>query len=548
MGITVSGFRPGVAEARAERREGWARSGLHSALTIPQAIAQSLPTNTAVLAIQTDRGQSETTAGQLHEDARRLAGALRRAGARPGDVIAMQLPNWIETMVLSLAILYAGGVVLPVVPIYGAKELGFILRQSRARFLFVPERWNKVDFHETLAALGDLPDLQTVVMLGDTAPAGGLTWRDLQAMEDPDFQPVDGDPTDICHLLYTSGTTADPKGVLHTHQTLLAFMRDDGPADRAHSILTTPQTGHIGQLIQLLTVMWLGDTVASMERWSPQVAAQLIHRYRSERMGGAPIFLYSMLEAAKDMGLDVSSIRVSMLGSTAIMPSDIEAWARMGILAFRCYGSTEHPLAAGKWPDPDPRIRTYTDGYPSGGSLIRIIDGAGRDTPVGQPGEVVMLGPQQFVGYFDPALNAEHFLDDGGWFLTGDIGVLDESGALTITDRKKDIIIRGGENISAKEVEDTLARLGWVVEPAAVAMPDERLGEKVCAFIIARDPPADPLASVREHFAASGVARPKTPERIEIVPDFPRTPTGKIKKYELRQRLKDEYAAKAAAD
>jgi acyl-CoA synthetase (AMP-forming)/AMP-acid ligase II len=545
MTIEVTGFRPGVAEARAERRREWAKAGLQSPLTIPQAIAAGLKTNKGVLAVHTDTGLAEITARQLHEEARRMAGALRRAGAEPGDVIAMQMPNWVETTILTLAIFYAGGVVLPVVPIYGPKELAFILRQSRAKFLFVPERWGKTDYLDTLGKLGDLPHLKTVVMLGNPTPPGGMNWRDLRAMDDPDFQPHEGDPTEICHLLYTSGTTADPKGVLHSHQTLLAFMNDDGPPNRARSGLLTPQTGHIGQIIQLLTLMYLGDTVATMERWSAEVAAQLIAKYKSTRMGGAPVFLYTMLDAAKRLGLDVSSIWQVMLGSTAIMPSDIENWSKLGIVGFRCYGSTEHALATGKWPHENPRIRAYTDGYPSRGTIVRIVDNDGRDAPTGQPGEVVLLGPQQFIGYFDPALNADNFMD-GGWFLTGDIGVLDADGALTITDRKKDIIIRGGENISAKEVEDTLARLPWVVEPAVVAMPDEKMGEKVCAFLIARDPPADPLAAVRAHFAAEGVARPKTPERIEIVPDFPRTPTGKIKKYELRQGLKDEAKAKAA--
>jgi acyl-CoA synthetase (AMP-forming)/AMP-acid ligase II len=543
MTIEVSGFRPGIAQERAQLRDAWAESGLHSPLSIPGAIAAGLESNEGLLALQTEAGLTEMTARQWHEEARRLAGALKRLGAEPGDVIAMQLPNWIETAILTLAIFYAGGVVLPVVPIYGAKELAFILRQSRARFLFVPERWGKAEYAEVLPRLGPLPDLKTTVVIGETAPEGAMLWRDVQALGDPDYQIVDSDPSAICHLLYTSGTTADPKGVLHTHQTLLGFMTAaDAPPGRPRRALLTPQTGHIGQIIQLLTVMYLGDTVATMERWSPDVAARLIDRYKLERMGGAPVFLYTMLDAARRLGLDASSIRVVMLGSTAIMPSDLENWARMGILGFRCYGSTEHALATGKWPAESARVRTYTDGFPSRGTRVRIVDGEGRDVPTGQPGEVVMLGPQQFIGYFDPALNAEHFLE-GGWFLTGDIGVLDAEGALTITDRKKDIIIRGGENISAKEVEDTLARLPWVVEPAVVAMPDERLGEKVCAFLIARDPPADPLEAVRGHFAAAGVARPKTPERIVVLDDFPRTPTGKIKKFELRQRLKDEAAA-----
>ncbi|MDB5446868.1 MAG: hypothetical protein JWQ97_2185 [Phenylobacterium sp.] len=543
MSIQPSGFRPGVAEARAALRDHWATEGLMSPLGLAQAIREGLPTNPGRLVLETEAGLSETTAQELHAQALALAGALRRLGVERGDVVAMQLPNWAETMALTLAIIYAGAVVLPVVPIYGAKELAFILGQSRAKALFVPQAWGRTDYLELLPRLGPLPHLKTTVVIGEQGRPGDLLWRDVVAMGDPAFQPVDADPREICQLIYTSGTTSDPKGVLHTHQTIQAFMsREGAAADRPRNTLMFPQTGHIGHIIQLMAVVLNGDLVASMERWAPDVAARLISRYQIAGMSGAPVFLYSMLDAARTLGLDVSCLREDRLGSTAIMPADIEGWSRQGITGFRCYGSTEHPLATGKWPHASARIRAYTDGFPTPGTQVRIVDDQGVAMAVGQPGEVALLGPPQFVGYFDPQLNGEHFLE-GGWFLTGDIGVLDAEGALTITDRKKDIIIRGGENISAKEVEDALAKLSWVVEAAVVAMPDERLGEKVCAFVIARDPPAEPLAAVAAHITGLGLARQKIPERLELVEDFPRTPTGKIKKFELRARMKAEHPA-----
>jgi len=215
----------------------------------------------------------------------------------------------------------------------------------------------------------------------------------------------------------------------------------------------------------------------------------------------------------------------------------------LGISLVRMYGSTEHPSTTGATHDDPAEKRLNADGRALPGVELRIVDDAGRDLAPGTAGEIVSRGPDCFLGYSDPALTREAF-DREGWFSTGDVGVLDEDGWLTITDRKKDVIIRGGENVSAVEVEELLARLPGVAEVAVVAAPDARLGEHACAFVRALPgAPAPDLAAIRSHLEAAGLARPKWPEELRLVEDFPRTPSGKVQKFALRQRLREEAAA-----
>jgi acyl-CoA synthetase (AMP-forming)/AMP-acid ligase II len=204
---------------------------------------------------------------------------------------------------------------------------------------------------------------------------------------------------------------------------------------------------------------------------------------------------------------------------------------------YRAYGSSEHPVISTGTPAHPLHKRCGTDGSLTPGNVIRLLDEDDQEVGVGADGEIVSLGPELFVGYTDPALNAESFLP-GGWFRTGDIGRLDVDGFLTITDRKKDVIIRGGENIASKEVEDLLMQHPSVTEAAAVGRPDEKYGERVAVFVRLADGHTLDLDEIRRHFASIGVATQKTPEHLEFVDEFPRTPSGKVRKVDLRSRLR----------
>jgi acyl-CoA synthetase (AMP-forming)/AMP-acid ligase II len=246
--------------------------------------------------------------------------------------------------------------------------------------------------------------------------------------------------------------------------------------------------------------------------------------------------LTTLLDLAERGEVDLSSLREYGVGGAGVPPKVVERAHQHGIAAFRAYGSSEHPTISGGSASDALDKRTHTDGRLLTGVEVRIVDDTLRDLPPGEQGEVLSRGPELFVGYRDPPLNDGVFLP-GGWFRTGDVGTLDSEGYLIITDRRKDIIIRGGENLSSKEIEDVLAEHDEVADVAVVAAPDPVYGERVCAFVVLRPEATLSLADVRAHFSTAGIARHKTPERLEIVDSLPRTATGKARKAELRQRL-----------
>ncbi|CAN7475561.1 AMP-binding protein [Variovorax sp. LjRoot130] len=497
----------------------------------------------------TEAGHIAMTTSGLLQAGRRLARGLRAIGLKAGDAIAVQMPTRHETAVLYLAAFEIGAVLVPIVHIYGPAEVGFILRQSRARLLAVPERWRGIDFLERVEALGALPDLEQVLVLGERAPRGGITWQALQQAAEADASTAAAEyiaPQDTCLLLYTSGTTAAPKGVKHTHQTVGAEWQipfiDDAPATAAQPggngpYFTPFPAGHIAGFNFLLRPFVTATEMVFVDRWDAAVAAELIERHRVRLSGGTPFHLQGLLDAARRAGRDLSSLVAYGLGGTGVTPDYVEAAARAGIAASRSYGLTEHSTVSLGWREMPLAQRAGTDGRLQPGSEVRIVDDRERELAHGQEGEILTRGPELFVGYTDASLDA-HARSADGWFRTGDIGRLDAANCLTITDRKKDIVIRGGENISSQEVERVLATHPSVRDAAVVAQPDARYGEKVCAFVVLADGASLDLDAVRRHFAAARVARQKTPEGLHVVGELPRTASGKVRKDELRERLR----------
>ncbi len=490
-----------------------------------------------------DERPAQATLGEMHRRSRSVAAGLADLGLGPGDVVAIQVPNWLEGALAFQAAMTLGVVVLPIVHIYGPAEVGFILRQSGARALICPDRWRRIDYLERLDRLdrSALPALEHVIVIGQGGRSDTLDWVGLEARTSEGGALPAVDPDDVCLLIYTSGTTAEPKGVQHTHNTVLAEARSirrvtgDG---RPASNLSAFPAGHIAAVLGLLRLYLHGGPSVLMDAWDPDVTARLIEAHRVTHTAGTPFHLASLLDAAKTAARDLSSLQGYLIGAASVPPALVERADAAGIPTYRSYGSSEHPtISSGSAGDPLER-RAATDGRLLVGNEVRILDDHRADLPPGREGEIASRGPELFAGYRDAALNRDAFLP-GGWFLTGDIGVLDAQEFLRITDRKKDVIIRGGENIASKEVEDVLARHAAVQEAAVVAMPDERYGERVCAWVVLRPGAELDLGEVSRHFAAEGVARQKTPERLETTDDLPRTAAGKVQKFELRRRLRE---------
>ncbi len=525
-----------VIRDRRALQQRWSALGYFPDRSLSQMLIEGAGRYPDVTSVYYANGQPRTTTNlDLYQDGLKLAGALHELGLGRGDVIAVQLPTWYETTVFYHAVFHIGAMALPIIHIYGPAEVEFILRQSKARALVVPARWRNTDYLARYALFENIPTLEHVICVGPGTGPKVATLDDLMARAPSGFKPVEADPNEICLLMYTSGTTSAPKGVRHTHNTLLREWSRPTYANRGLYLSSLP-AGHYTGFGFIMRPSLYGAPSVFMDHWDAKFAAELIQTHRIKHSGGTPIFLLTLLRVAQEYGFDLSSLESFGMGGASMTPSQIKLADDAGFPAARVYGSTEHPTVTSLDPQAPFEKRAFTDGQLDEGNEVRIVDENANDVPQGAEGEILTIGPELFVGYSDPELDRDSFLP-GGWYRTGDIGRVDQDGFLIITDRKKDIIIRGGENISAKEVEDVLSEHPCVAEAAVTAMPDPIYGEKVCAFVIPKPGKNLTLRDVIAHFERSGVARQKTPERLEIVTELPRTPSGKVKKFELKKLL-----------
>lgn len=487
----------------------------------------------------------------LQLEARRFAGGLRARGVGPGDAVAFQLPNWHEAIVAFWGAAFLGAIVVPIVHSYGAKEVAYIAERTDLRAFVTGTRFGAIDFLATVEHISDRLDPSAVIAIVGLDDADGrlVPYTDLLTAE-PLTGPERVDPASPALIAYTSGTTADPKGVIHTHRSIGAETRQLGATQEPRSLphLVGLPVGHaMGMLGALLMPVWRGQPINLIDLWNPARILQLMLEHDLTSGAGATYFLLSLLDHPDCTPAHLDHLRYIGMGGAAIPAAVVDRATRAGISIVRMYGSTEHPSITGSR-HTDPEIeRGYSDGRPLPGVEIRLVDELGVEVPVGEPGEILSRGPDCCAGYTDPALTAAAF-DADGWFHTGDVGLLDDAGCLHITDRLKDIIIRGGENVSAVEVEELVARVPGVAEVVVVAAPDDRYGERVCAVVRPLDPSDAPnLEAIRASLADAGLARQKWPEQLVIVDDLPRTPSGKVQKAVLRRRLAEGAAAPASA-
>ena len=454
---------------------------------------------------------------------------MRERGVRPGDVVAWQLPNWWEAFVFCWAIWRCGAISSPITPTLRARELKYILDATSARLIAVPAMFRGTDYRALLADAGF--DGNIVVVRGDDPlPASSAPLPSANIAVD-----------DAAAILWTSGTTSDPKGVVHTHQSLrveaetIAAAHAMPPGETM--LLPMPVTHIAGLTYGPLLPVTSGITAVVMDVWDPGRALELVEREEIGSLISTPVFMRTMIDHPAFAATDLTSVRLFSLGGAGVAP----AMVREGATAFDCwckrtYGSTEYPtLTTGQLGD-DPERDAQTDGRLIGAGEARVVHTETLDDVTrGTPGELLARGPEMFSGYLDSSLDADAFLP-GGWFRTGDLAIFDGT-SLTIVDRLKDVIIRGGENISALEVESCIVTAPEISEAACVAMPDPVMGEKVCAFVIPFDGAAPTLDGVRAHLLAQGLARFKLPERLVVRMDLPRTASGKVQKGPLREEL-----------
>lgn len=497
-------------------------------------------------------GNGSWTYGALDDRINRAAQALRTRGIGRGDVVSWQLPNWVESVVVHHAALRLGAVSNPIIPIYRSSEVSFILAQARSRVVVVPEVFRGFDFPRMVEEMrGSLPDLEHVLVVGAADPAHGESFDAAVADAPAERVQEVRDADDVCLLLYTSGTTADPKGALHTHNTLdyenRSIIRFFGLTSDDVVFMPSPVAHITGVLYGLQLPFVLGASVVFQDVWEAGRALALVEQWRCSFVLAATPFLHGLVNHADLATTDVSSLRVFACGGADVPPALVtSATELLSCHVARVYGSTEFPTATCSGPGDPLSERAHTDGRAIGWAEIRIVDQDGGEVVPGEVGEVLLRGPDLFLGYLDAALNAD-CLDRDGWFASGDLGTL-RDGFLTITGRKKDIIIRGGENISAKEVEDLLFGHPDIADVAVVGYPDPVLVERVAAVVVVRVEREVDQASVSEWLQRHGIAKQKIPDRLFRTGELPRTASGKIQKFKLREYVRSLLDDAAAVD
>lgn len=454
--------------------------------------------------------------------ARRLATGLRDRGIEPGDVVALQLPNWMEAAAAFWAASLLGTVVVPIVHTYGSREVGHIVDTVRPKAFFGAERFGNLVYDPAVYA--DVPIVGIV---------GGSDHRhhfDALLGGEPFSGVTQVDPDGPAVIAFTSGTTQVPKGVVHSHRTLgceTRLMAGRFPDDLGPLINAAPIGHFIGMLSALLVPVLEGVSIDVTDVWNPGRILNLMTTYGVSLGGGVPYYVTSLIDHPDCTRDHLARLRYLGMGGAPVAAPVAERLTGLGLTVYRSYGSTEHPsMTSSHWSAPQSK-RLYTDGAAQPGVEIRLTE----------DGEILSRGPDLCLGYLDDALTAAVF-DDDGWYHTGDIGTLDADGYLTITDRTTDLIIRGGENISALEVEEVLLTVPGVSEAVAVAAPDARLGEHVAAVL--RLHPGTPPPSLEDlcgSFAEAGLAKQKWPQEVHVVDDFPRSPSGKVQKYKIRESL-----------
>lgn len=482
--------------------------------------------------------------GALLANARRLASALAQMGLRPGDVISFQLPNWTEAVSINLAACLGGYICNPIVPIYRDAEVRFILHDARTRVLFIPESFRNFDYVEMVRRLRpELPDLKEVVVVRgarhehrayeELLDAGAASVADA---------PVDSNAVKL--LLYTSGTTGKPKGVLHSHNTLMAEIsavsRYWNVTANDVILMASPVTHVTGYLYGLELGFVTGARVILMERWDAGAAVDLVQQHAVTLSVGATPFLAELVAETTRRQATLPSLRLFGCGGAAVAPELVQRACELlpNCIICRIFGSSEAPtVTLGVNTREEQDLGAATDGRIVNHE-VRIVDPrSGLPLPGGAEGEIVTRGPELMLGYTDWAETLKAF-DGEGYFHTGDCGYLSHTDFITISGRIKDLIIRGGENLSPKEIEDALHQHPAIRDVAVVGMPHERLGETPCAFVELMAGHTLDLAAVTSFLEHSRIARQKFPEKIVIVHELPRTASGKIRKQILRAEAK----------
>ena len=528
------------------RRASSVAQGLWPERTINDALDDCVarcPDKVALSALQVESGTTtRLTYWELAGRAGRIAAGLARLGVGANDVVSCQLPNWWEFTALYLACARLGAVLNPLMPILRERELSFMLRHACSKVVVIPKRFRGFDYEAMFDGLRQaLPDLQHVAVIGGAGPdsfealLAGAGAPDLAAGHRPG-------PDDITQLIYTSGTTGEPKGVLHSSNTLMANIVTYAERLRLGAgdviLMASPMAHQTGFMYGLMMPVMLGASVVLQDIWEPGKAVALIRQEGVTFTMASTPFLTDLARTVTETGSAVPTLRAFLCAGAPIPGALVElARGALGAKVISAWGMSEMGAVTTTRLEDDDARAASTDGCPLPGVEVRVVDAAGAALPVGASGRLLVRSCSNFGGYLRrPHLNDT---DADGWFDTGDLARIDARGYIRIDGRSKDVIIRGGENIPVVEIETLLYRHPAVAQVAIVAYPDERLGERACAFVVTRDGQAFDMAAMVDFLKAQKMAAQYIPERLVVQAALPSTPAGKIQKFRLREQLRE---------
>jgi cyclohexanecarboxylate-CoA ligase len=508
--------------------------------------AHEVPDRVAAVSASADSEAeaAQLTYAELDAGARRFAAGLRSIGIRRGDSVAVMLPNQVEFAIAIFGIIEVGAVYTGIPVSYGEREITTILRRCRARCVVIPTRFRSVDHLGVIRRIRPaLPDLHLVVVVGAAELGEGEIAADALLGADSTVGIDYHDAAEVVHVGFTSGTTGEPKGVMNTHQTLFAvlrrFVNHLGPDTFGRpmvNLVASPVGHHTGFLWGVLLTAYLRGTAVYLDRWEPARAIEIICEHEVTVMFGAPTFLQDLLlQDAPHHSLP--SFRAAIVAGAPVPRGLPEAGrAAFGTWVCPAWGMTEYGIGISASTHPDPRFTT-TDGQAVPGCELRIVGGAGEPVPPGTHGRLQIRGAGLFLGYLERLDAMAEAFDDDGWFDTGDTASMDGDGFVTLGGRTKDIIIRGGENIPATEVESLLFDHPDIVELAVVGVADKRLGERAVAVVVPREGALLDVEQVAAYLTERGLSKHFLPEAVVAVDALPKTASGKIRKVELRERF-----------
>lgn len=532
--------RPEGTAISPARRSEYLAAGLWTADTLNGRVAQHARKRGDRLAVVDLGGARQRTYAELESDVRRLTRHLIDLGVQPGDVVSTQLPNWYEMVVASMAIMRAGAVLNPMLPNYRRRELAHMMKVGGVRVFISARTYRNFDHAELGASLvaADGP-LQHHIVLEDPENDPEAFSRWLQGFEEGPAAPA-APASAVSELIFTSGTEAAPKAILHTEENACFAARSVWSSldmnDDDVVWMPSPIGHSTGFNYGVRVALYHGLPLVLQDRWSADAAVDLVEQFRCSYTVVATTFVADVVELANRRRCDVSSLRLFGSGGSPIPPEIVTAAQKLGMNVLRLYGSTEVLMATTNRPHSTHRQLVETDGMPMDHVEAEIRDKDDRAV-IGAPGEILIRGPQTTAGFYnDPERSRTTFTEDG-WVRTGDLGVIDEEGYLTIVGRKKEIIIRGGLNIAPREIEDVVLQHPDVLEAAVVGLPHDRLGEMTCACVVLREGGSLELEQLVAYLRSLDMATYKLPQRLEVLESLPRTPSGKVQKFRLVESL-----------